>query len=291
MRRDPKGGLLPEPAGFSDTTFALLRDLVVQRTGVFYGDAKRELFADRITEAMAAGGVPSALDYYYRLKYDPDANTAWAELMDHLAVPETYFWRQPDQFVALVELLMPAYLQARRRDPVRIWCAACCTGEEPLSIAMALAEGGWFERLPIEIRASDASPAMVARARRGVYGARSVRNLTEERRRRFFQPEGERWKVDPALHARVEWSVANLVDPAEAGPLARADVIFCRNVLIYFSDDAIRRVARLFADGMPASGHLFLGSSESLTRLTSDFVLQELGPAFVYVPSAGSSRA
>ena len=283
-------GLLPEPPGFSAATFGLLRDIVSQRTGVFFDDAKRDLFADRISDAMAARGVPSALDYYYLLKYDPEADAAWAELADHLAVPETYFWRQAEQFDALVEVLMPRYAAGARRG-LRIWSAACCSGEEPLSIAMALAEGGWFDRLSIEIMASDASPEMVARARRGTYGERSLRNLSAARRERWFRPEGERWRVDPGLHGRVRWSTANLMDPAEAGPLAAADVIFCRNVLIYFSDDAIRRVARLFAERMPASGHLFLGTSESLTRLTSDFLLQEIGSAFVYVPNPGAAPA
>ena len=286
----PGAGVLPEPPGFSAATFGLLRDIVAQRTGVFFDDAKRDLFADRISDAMAARGVPSALDYYYLLKYDPAADDAWAELADHLAVPETYFWRQAEQFQALTEVLMPRYAAQGRRG-VRIWSAACCSGEEPLSIAMALAEGGWFERMTIDIMGSDASPAMVARARGGVYGERALRALSPGRRERFFRREGERWRIDGGLHARVRWSTANLLDAAQAGPLAAADVIFCRNVLIYFSDDAIRRVARLFVGRMPASGHLFLGTSESLTRLTSDFLLQEIGPAFVYVPNPGAAPA
>jgi len=280
-------GFVPGALGLASSAFSLLRDLVAQRTGVYYSDSKGDLLVERVSELMAARGLSSLLDYYYLLKYDPDAETAWTELRDRLAVPETYFWRQPEQFEALVDVLMPRYLAERRRTPVRIWSAACCSGEEPLSIAMALSEGGWLDRVPVEIVGSDASPALVERARRGVYGDRSLRNLPPALRERYFEREGAGWRFDPRLHARVRWRTANLMDPGEAGPLAEVDVIYCRNVLIYFSDDGIRHVARLFAERMPASGHLFLGASESLMRLSTDFVMREIGSAFVYVKNAG----
>jgi chemotaxis protein methyltransferase CheR len=155
---------------------------------------------------------------------------------------------------------------------------------------MALEDGGWFGRLPIEIVGSDASPALVARARAGVYGERSLRNLSAERRARWFRREGAKWRVDPALHARVRWTTANLLDEAEAGPLADADVVFLRNVLIYFSDDAIRRVAAMLAARMPPEGWLFLGASESLMRLTTEFSMDEVGSAFAYTLNAGPAK-
>lgn len=278
------------------SAFALLRDLIVQRTGVFFSDAKRDLLEDRVGELVATRGLPSLLDYYYLLKYDPDSEEVWRELMDRLAVPETYFWRQPEQFTTLAETILPRYLAAPPGRPLRIWSAACCSGEEPLSIAMALHEGGWFDRLPIEIVGSDASAALVDRARTGLFGERSLRSLSPERRERFFRREGSRWRIDPALHARVLWGTANLLDEAEAGPLAGADVIFCRNVFIYFSDAAIRQAVGMFSERMPLPGYLFIGASESLMRLNTDFVMDEIGSAFVYVlnrgprPDAASTR-
>jgi len=282
MREAVRGyGATPQPRGAP--ALNLLRDLIVQRTGVWYDDAKRDLLEERVGELVAARGLPSLLDYYYLLRYDPDADAVWRELMDRLAVPETYFWRQPEQFEALAEVVVPRHLEAHPGRALRVWSAACCSGEEPLSIAMALEEGGWFDRLPIEIVGSDASPALVARARAGVYGDRSLRALSPARRARWFAREGERWRVDPGLHARVGWATANLLDEAEAGPLAAADVVFCRNVLIYFSDDAIRRVAALLAARMPRDGWLFLGASESFMRLATDFAMDEVGSAFAYV--------
>ena len=273
--------------GVSDAAFGLLRDFIGERAGLFFDDGKRDLLADKLAELVAARGLTSFLDYYYLLRYDADADRHWAELMDRLAVPETFFWRQPEHFDALVRTIVPAHFEREARTPLRIWSAACCSGEEPLSIAIALAEAGWLDRVPIEITASDASPALVERARRGVYGERSFRNLPLELREKYFRRENGGWRVDPRLHERVRWAVANLMNPDEVGSLAAAHVIFCRNVFIYFSDAAIQRVVRLFAERMLPGGHLFLGAAESLTRISSRFELTEAGKAFVYVVREG----
>jgi chemotaxis protein methyltransferase CheR len=282
-RRNGAYGYSADVLGFSDSAFTLLRDLIAQRIGVFFGDDKRDLLADKLSDLLAARGMTSYLDYYYLLRYDADAERHWAELADRLAVPETYFWRQPDQILALARVVAPRHFERRPAAPLRIWSAACCTGEEPISIAIALAEAGILFNRPIEIVASDASQAMVERARTGLYGDRSFRALPSELRDRWFRPEGARWRVDPRLHGRIRWTTANLVEPADVRPLATADVIFCRNVLIYFSDETIAHVARLFAEGLPEDGHLFLGASESLTRLATEFELAEVAGAFVYV--------
>jgi chemotaxis protein methyltransferase CheR len=272
--------------GFSESAFTLLRDLIAQRVGVYFGDDKRDLLADKLSDLLAACGMTSYLDYYYLLRYDAEADRHWSELMDRLSVPETYFWRQHDQILALAQVVAPRHFARRGAPPLRIWSAACCTGEEPISIAIALAEAGLLHRRPIEIVASDGSAAMVERARQGIYGDRSFRTLPAELRDRYFRSEGAGWRVDPRLHGQIRWTTANLVDPDAVRPLAASDVIFCRNVLIYFSDETISHVARLFAAGLREDGHLFLGASESLTRLATDFELAEIGGAFVYVKGA-----
>src|SRR6185295_5995969 len=217
--RDRTGTPPPRP-GATAAALRLLRDLIVQRTGVWYGDDKTDLLEERVGEVMAARGLPSLLDCYYLLRYGPGEERVWRELADALAVPETYFWRQPDQIEVLAEAVLPRLQAARPGRPLRIWSAACCSGEEPLSIAMALEEAGWFGRASIEIVGSDASEAVLARARAGVYGERSLRNLSTERQARWFRREGARWRIDAALHARVRWATANLLDETEAGPLA-----------------------------------------------------------------------
>jgi chemotaxis protein methyltransferase CheR len=284
-RRSRGGGSSADVLGFSESAFVLLRDLIAQRTGVYFAHDKRDLLADKLADLLAARGMSSYLDYYYLLRYDADAEAHWKELVDRLAVPETYFWRQPDQILATAAVLAERHAQRRAGAPFRIWSAACCSGEEPLSIAIALAEAGVLDRQVVEIVGSDASDAMLARARRGVYGERSFRTLPPELRDRYFRRESGGWRIDPAIHARVRWTRANLVDQRDVAPLASADVVFCRNVLIYFSDDTVAHVARLFAGAMPDDAHLCLGASESLTRVSSAFELVEVGGAFMYTKS------
>lgn len=274
-------GSSADALGISENAFTLLRDLIEERLGIFYDDAKRDMLVDKLAQLMVGYGFQSFLDYYYALKYDGDAGRYWSELMDRLSVPETYFWRQPDQVEALARRVVPCLLQ--ERGQVRIWSAACCTGEEPLSIAMALADARLFPDPRIQIIASDASPAMIAKARAGLFGERSFRNLPPGWRDRFFHQEGNRWRIDPRLHATVAWHVVNLLDAAEVTALPRPDVVFCRNVLIYFSDAAITRVVDTLSRHMPPNGMLFIGAAESLTRLSTSFMLDEVENAFVYI--------
>jgi len=275
--------------GFSESAFTLLRDLIAQRVGVFYGDDKRDLLADKLSDVLAARGLTSYLDYYYLLRYDADAELHWSELMNRLAVPETYFWRQPEQLLALARAVAPRHFERNPGAPLRIWSAACCTGEEPVSIAIALAEAGLLHNRRVEIVASDGSAAMVERGRLGRYGERSFRSLPPELRARYFRPEGTAWRVDERLHKMIRWTTANLVDREAVLPLANADVVFCRNVFIYFADDTISGIARSLAEGMPGEGVLFLGAAESLTRLATDFELAEICGAFAYVKDAAAA--
>jgi chemotaxis protein methyltransferase CheR len=264
-----------------DGAYALLRDLIVERTGVLFDAPKRGLLADKLSELVAANGLTSFLDYYYLLRYDATPSH-WEALMNRLAVPETFFWRQAEQITALARVIAPAFFAANPRRPLRIWSAACCTGEEPVSIAMALDQAGLLDAA-VEIDATDGSPAMIERARDGTYGARSFRQLPDEVRAKYFTLDRDRWRPDPRLRRSIRWNVANLARPSEIERYASADVIFCRNVFIYFADDAIRATLRVFSRQMPSDGYLFLGASESLTRLGVDLELVEIGGAFAYV--------
>ena len=269
----------------------LLRDLIHERTGLFFDNGKGDILADKLSPLVIERGFTSLLDYYYLLKYDEAAQGEWLNVMNALSVPETYFWREMDQVRALVEWVVPRWFAEPGAGPLRVWSAACATGEEPLTIAMALDQAGWLGRAPVEIYASDASPAAIEKARRGVYRERSFRNLPAELRARYFTQEGatKTWRVDARLHAAVRWGVVNLMDEAEVAPRASANVIFCRNVFIYFSGQSIGRTVRTFAAHIRPPGYLFVAASESLLRLTEDFELQETGNAFVYVrrPRAG----
>jgi chemotaxis protein methyltransferase CheR len=263
-------------------TTALIQNLINERTGMFFDNGKSDLLIDKLSPLVIERGFSSYLDYYYLLKYDAAARVEWQNVMNALSVQETYFWREIDQVRALVQTLVPQWHAQNGGGPMRIWSAACATGEEPLTIAMALNEAGWFDRAPIEIFASDASSKAIARAQAGVYRERAFRNLPPHLRDRYFEPNGPDWRIKRELHSRIKWGMANLMDESEVAPLANADFIFCRNVFIYFSESAIGRVVRSFARFMRPPGYLFVGAAESLLRITTDFTLTEIDDAFVY---------
>ena len=264
-------------------TSSLIRNLINERTGMFFDNGKSDLLMDKLSPLVIERGFSSYLDYYYLLKYDASAAVEWQNVMNALSVQETYFWREIDQVRALVQTLLPQW-QARNGDStLRIWSAACATGEEPLTIAIALNEAGWFERASIEILASDASSNAIDHAVRGVYKERAFRNLPPVLRGRYFEQDGSGWRVRSDIHSRIKWRLANLIEEDQIGPLACADFIFCRNVFIYFSESTIGRVVRSFARFMRAPGYLFVGAAESLLRVTTDFTLTEVDDAFVYM--------
>ena len=265
-------------------TLALLRDLVSAHTGMYYDDVRVDTLADRLTPLALARGFDSLLDYYYLLKYDARPED-WAHAIDALSVHETYFWREADQFTALTTTILPR-LTAMHQRPIRIWSLPCSTGEEPLSLAIALTEAGSFSRTPIEIFAADASHSALARARAGRYGRRAFRQLPETLRARYFEPgpgAGE-WTVSPAIHDRItSWQQLNAAQRDHLARLRGADVIFCRNLFIYFQEPTVRRVVEGFADEMSTPGYLCVGAAESLLRITRRFDLQDVGGAYVYV--------
>lgn len=257
----------------------LLRDLIHDRTGIFFEDTRMELLIDKLKPLAKERGVRSLLEYYYALK-DNDQGE-WNRAWEALSVQETYFWREAAQVHALVDTVIPAWFQ-KTSLPFRIWSAACATGEEPYTIAMALEEKG-LAGYPVEIFASDASPAALEKAREGIYRQKSLRSTPLEVQQKYFKPIPGGWQLSPDIMKRVIFSRVNLLELGEVSPAARVNAVFCRNVFIYFSPHAIRQTVAMMAAKMPPGGHLFVGASESLLRLTTDFELKEIGDALAYV--------
>ena len=276
---DVRGLRIPE------RTLTLLRDVIASHAGIHYDDDRLDLMRDRLVPLAVDRGFDSLLDYYYLLKYDADAADEWPRVMDALSVQETYFWREADHFRALATVIIPRLVERQRRT-IRIWSIPCASGEEPLSIAIALAEANAFAEANIEIHASDASEAALTKARAGRYGRRSFRQLPDDLKDKYFTRDGakEEWAIKPDLFARVtSWSRVNIVNAAERDARASSDIIFCRNLFIYFTPACVREVALNLARAMPSPGYLCVGAAESLLKAGAGFDLQELGGAYVYV--------
>jgi chemotaxis protein methyltransferase CheR len=265
------------PAGLP----ALLSSIVHERTGIHFEPERHDVLLEKLQRLAEERGCYSFLDYYYLLKYEENGTEDWERVMDAISVQETYFWREMPQIHALVKVLVPQWFQ-RTSLPLRIWSAASATGEEAYTIVMALAEEGWA-RHPIEVYASDGSLSALQKARHAIFRENSFRALPVGLREKYFSRVSGGWSLRSEISQRVIFQRANLLAAEEINLLARSPVIFCRNVFIYFSAHAIRQTLATFASRMPSQGHLFVGASESLLKLTADFELREIGDAFVYV--------
>lgn len=273
----PKRPQITVPAGSE----ILLRDLVHLRTGTYFDKSNFYLMIDKLTPLIVSNGFSSLLDFYFFMKNRPHFSDEWRRVIDALSVQETYFWREMDQVNTLVNQIVPEWF-SKSNDLLRIWVAACASGEEAFTIAIALEEAGWG-RHPIKIVATDASEAALQKGQTGIFRERSFRAMPPELRTKYFNPIRGNWALKPEILSRVRFERVNIIVRTETAELAPSPVIFCRNVFIYFSPDVVAQTVRSFAERMPPGGYLCVGASESLLRLTNDFDLREIGNAFVYV--------
>jgi chemotaxis protein methyltransferase CheR len=265
----------------SPQVFAIFRGLVEEHSGLHYGPADLELFAEKVSARAIDEGFESLLDYYYFLRYDDGGRQELERLIDALVVNETYFFREREQLEWLVDhVLVPRVRQGRRP---RVWSAACATGEEPLTLAMLLENRGYANS--VDIVATDISQRVLDKAQAGLFSARSLRHAARpELAARFLDEHEGRLRISPTLVSRVQWRRLNLTRADEVAELGQFDAVVCRNVLIYFSDVTTQRVidslmARLIGDGV-----LLVGVSESLLRFGASIQCEEHGGIFAYRP-------
>lgn len=262
----------------SPQVFAILNGLIEERAGLHYRLEDGELLRDRISLRAEQLGFTSLLDYYYYLRYDANGPSELDSLVETLVVHETYFFREPDQLRLLFNPLLSQRFE--QQGSVRIWCAASATGEEAFTLAMILDEAGLLGRA--RIVASDISERVIARAQRGEFNLRSMRALPPGVEGRWIRRDGDRVFVDRSLASAIEWRRVNLIDGEQVRALGAFDAVLARNVLIYFSDDTVRRVVELLSNSLVRGGLLLVGASESLLRYGTSLECEEHGGAFFY---------
>jgi len=263
----------------SPQVFAILSDLIEERLGLCYAPADKGLLEPKIAVRALELGFDSALDYYYHLRYDDSTGTELNALADTLVVNETFFFREHDQVHAVLSTFVLPMIDRGLRP--RIWCAACSTGEEPLTVAMWLADRGLLEQ--VDLVASDISDIALAVARAGRYRQRSLRQVPRDvDPARWIEPERDALIVHPRLRSAIRWHKLNLIDQDAVRGMGEFDVILCRNILIYFRDETVRRVVSQLAGRLKANGVLLVGVSESLMRFGTELKCEEHNGAFVY---------
>jgi chemotaxis protein methyltransferase CheR len=262
---------------------AILRMLIEERIGLRYEGGDAALLEDKVLGRADAAGFDSLLDYYYYLRYDVNSEAEFNALTDTLVVNETYFFRELAALRVIVdEVLMP--LCELGRSP-RVWSAACSTGEEPFSLAMLLAERGKLEQT--QIIATDISERALGLARSGTFRPRSVRTEPLPRAaERWLEVRGGRPELDSRIRNAVDFRRLNLLDAEKIRQLGSFDVILCRNVLIYFSDETIQSLVALLSAALYPGGVLLVGTCESLLRYSTSLVCEERKGEFLYRKAA-----
>ncbi|TGD95133.1 CheR family methyltransferase [Methylobacterium nonmethylotrophicum] len=282
--------LLTEP------DLAQVCDLLYRQTGIQVPGARRPFIERRVLERMRATGARTFADYLARLRADGDGEVQL--FVNAFTVNETYFFREEHQLSCLTASLLREVTAGRRPgETIRIWSMPCATGEEPYSLAIWLLEH-WPEvdAWEIEIVGSDIDTRALAAAQAGRYGARALGRLPPALVARYFTPEdgpdgaaapagpnwGPRWRILPELRDSVRLSRRNLVDGAGMAQEGRFDVVFCRNVLIYFDDASRKRAAANLYAALRPGGFLCLGHTESMARIPSRFRTRRFPEAIVY---------
>ena len=285
-RPDPSTPVLDEQA------FRLLRDLVHRHSGLWFRDDAMYLVERRLSPRLQALGLPDFEAYHRHLLFSPERTEELEGAVELLTTNETYLFREPLQLGAFRNEILPrlAHELAPRRQ-LRILSAGCSTGEEAYTIAVLVKESGLFEGWAVEIVGADLSRRCLAQAKLGAYPESAFRSPEAEVLRRWFELRGGKWVVDEELRRSVRFQRENLVSPRALASVSLLDVVFCRNVLIYFDGDARKRALHRLYERMRPGGWLLLGHSESLLGLTADFELEHLREDLVYRRPAGIAGA
>jgi chemotaxis protein methyltransferase CheR len=274
---------LVELAVVSSEELSRLSDFLYRRTGMVFSESKRYYVERRVTERMGATGATSFASYFARLR--ADLNGEIEQFVNAFTVNETYFYREDHQLRCLTaNLLGERVARQRPGDALRIWSAPCSTGEEPYSIAIWLLEmWGEVDAHDIEIVGSDIDTRALRAAEAGVYGKRALMRLAPDVVERYFtRLDEDRWRILDDLRQSVRFSAVNLVEPAETRSQGQFDVIFCRNVLIYFDDASRRLAAENLFEALAPGGFICLGHTESMSRISPLFDVRRFDDAIVY---------
>lgn len=270
----------------TSSDFKLFQNFLVKESGLYFTEDKVNLLSDYISERLKKRGLSSYKDYYNLLRSPLEGNLELNILFRSLTVSETYFFRNPAQFDALRNFILPEIIKEKGAScrRIRIWSAGCSTGEEPYSIAICLLETALFsEGWEIYLLGTDIDNEVLNKAREGVYNSRALRNLPEVYIYKYFIKKKDRFILKEEVKRVVEFAYHNLAkDPFILCSQADLDIIFCRNVTIYFDLDTTKRVIDGFYNSLASGRYLFLGEAETLWQISDQFQAIDFPHTFIY---------
>ena len=266
--------------------FIKFRNLIYDKAGLFFETKKIYFVKKRLEKRLEDLGLGDVMEYYHQLKFSDKLGTELQNLINLLTTNETYFFREDNQLEVFADICLPEVVQ-RKRDgrnrKLTIWSAGCSTGEEPYTLAIRL-----LEKIPdlaqweLKLLATDIDTQVLRTAQEAVYSERSVRNVPPELLKKHFlvSPEGARLRIH--VKKMVQFEHLNLFDSARMRRIREVDFIFCRNVLIYFADTSRKAVVANFYDSLNPGGYIYLGHSESVSRINTAFKVKRAGSLIVH---------
>jgi chemotaxis protein methyltransferase CheR len=267
----------------SESEFRLFRELIYDECGVSMGAEKKAFLESRLRRRMDDLGIKSAYEYYCLVKHSGERSRELPALLDILMICETSFFRNHPQFELLKDIVLPEIVSKKEKAGsrlIRVWSAGCSTGQEPYSAVIALLESlPGAESWAVRVFASDLSFTALERAQCGLYRADQIKGLQQHQVSKYFRQDNGNYLINEPVKRRVIFDYHNL---KHDNGLRGLDLIFCRNVMIYFDADEQRRLVERFANCLVPGGFLFLGHAESLQGLSSRFAMVHRNKGIAY---------
>jgi chemotaxis protein methyltransferase CheR len=266
-----------------EEVFRLIRDFVKDYCGIYFDDDSRYLLEKRLSRRVRTLHFSNFREYYRYLLYHKNREEELTSIIDIITVNETYFFREQNQLKTFSEEILPELKDINKdKKRLRVWSAGCSTGEEPYTIAILVLEKGYFHNWNIEIFGSDINQRVLQAARSGIYRKNSFRATEPYFLRKYFREEDNISRISDNVKQYVNFSHLNLLDPFKVKLVGTVDVIFCRNVLIYFDYPSRKKVIDMFYERLTDGGYLLLGHAESLINLSTAFSLRHFKYDMVY---------
>lgn len=274
----------------SSTELYLFQDFLSRESGIHFDQGKSQNLQHALLERMQKLRINSYQGYYDFLLNSHEAQSETDELFSLVTIPETHFFRNPAQFEVLREFVLPEIISRKDRDKsLRVWSAGCSKGDEPYSLAIAIMEAlPDYQSWQMSILATDINRKAISFAQKAVYPEKSIHNLPEGYLERYFKQDGKNHILNSEVKGLVNFTYHNLAK--RPYPLEDADIIFCRNVIIYFDLETIKRVIENFYQSLKPGGYLFLGHSESLWQINDKFKTVEFPQTFIYQKAIAAGK-
>lgn len=268
----------------TESEFVRFRDFFYRKTGIRFENSKRYFVDKRLIDRAIKTGYSTFNSYFTWMRLEA-SQTEFQTLVNAMTVNETYFYREDYQFQALIESALGEVIKHKRKgSEIKIWSVPSSTGEEPYSIVLHLLEY-WrhLDDYEVEIVSSDIDSNVLNSCYQGIYGERSIKHIPKATLNRYFTPiAGNKYQLSKDIRESVTFTMVNLANSQETRGYRNFDIVFCRNLLIYFDDSSRREAAETLYDALNPGGFVFLGHSESMSRISSLFKVRKFPKAIVY---------